>query len=155
MATLKFTDGELAPCREDRATEITLAEWREGARPEAGRFALALPNDAALDEVAHALARFDAIILHFPTFKDGRALSQARLLRARYGFAGEIRARGEVLPDQAFFMARAGFDAFEIDCEAIESFRTALSAFSCVYQRSSDDRAPVYARRAATRAAAA
>ena len=54
----------------------------------------------------------------FPTFKDGRAYSQARLLRERYGFRGELRATGQVLRDQFLFLLRAGFDSFEVTKEA-------------------------------------
>ena len=50
----------------------------------------------------------------FPNFRDGRAYTQARLLRERFGFRGELRATGQVLRDQFVFLARAGFDAFEV-----------------------------------------
>ena len=62
-----------------------------------------------------ALGRLHALVaLEFPKFTDGRAYSQARLLRERYGYRGEIRAVGDVLRDQLRFMARSGFDAFEL-----------------------------------------
>lgn len=154
MPVLKLADGALTPCTEEKAAEIALAAWREGARPEGGRFALDLPNDADIDEVAGALPRFAVVILHFPTFRDGRAYSQARLLRDRYGYKGEIRARGEVLRDQALFMARAGVDAFEVDCAEKEGFAEALGEFSYVYQRASDGAEPVWRLRALRAAAA-
>ncbi len=138
MSVLKLTNGGLQPCAEERATEITLAAWRDGVRPEAGRFALVLPNDANVSEVSTALSKFAVVVLNFPAFKDGRALSQARLLRERFGYRGEIRARGHVLRDQALFMARAGFDAFEVECEKAESFAEALREFSAVYQHAAD-----------------
>jgi uncharacterized protein (DUF934 family) len=153
-SVLKLTSEGLAPCREERATEITLAEWREGARPEAGRFALALPNDADLSEVARSLSQFATVLLEFPTFKDGRALSQARLLRERFGYKGEICARGNVLRDQALFMARAGFDAFEINCDDAASFAEALGEFSVVYQHAADGAVAAWRRRAKRAAAA-
>lgn len=69
---------------------------------------LELPNDA--DPMALDLAGVTRIDLHFPKFSDGRAFSQARLLRGRLKFAGEIRATGDVLIDQLVQMARCGFD---------------------------------------------
>ncbi|WP_019936323.1 DUF934 domain-containing protein [Bordetella sp. FB-8] len=70
--------------------------------------AIALPNDA--DPLALDLAGVERIDLSFPKFTDGRAFSQARLLRQRQGFKGEIRATGDVLIDQLVHMARCGFD---------------------------------------------
>lgn len=69
---------------------------------------IALPNDA--DPLALDLSQVERIDLHFPKFTDGRAFSQARLLRQRRGFQGEIRATGDVLIDQLVQMARCGFD---------------------------------------------
>ncbi|GKS84560.1 DUF934 domain-containing protein [Acidovorax sp. SUPP1855] len=69
---------------------------------------LELANDA--DPLAQDLAGIERIDLHFPKFTDGRAFSQARLLRQRLKFAGEIRATGEVLIDQLVQMARCGFN---------------------------------------------
>ena len=68
------------------------------------------------------------IALEFPVFRDGRAYSQARAVRERHGFKGEIRATGDVLRDQFLFMARAGFNAFEVKKAAdAEAFTQALS----------------------------
>ena len=70
---------------------------------------LELANDADPREVS--LAGVDRIDLHFPKFTDGRAFSQAFLLRRRLGFTGEIRATGDVLADQLQQMARSGFSS--------------------------------------------
>ncbi len=74
-----------------------------------GVTAITLANDA--DPRTLALAGVQRIDLHFPKFTDGRAFSQAFLLRRRLGFAGEIRATGDVLMDQLVQMQRTGFDA--------------------------------------------
>ena len=73
-----------------------------------GQKVIELPNDANPFELD--LAGVDRIDLQFPKFTDGRAFSQARLLRGRLKFAGELRATGEVLIDQLVQMARCGFD---------------------------------------------
>lgn len=71
--------------------------------------AVALPNDA--DALALPLDGVTRIDLHFPAFTDGRAFSQAYLLRRRRGFSGEIRATGDVLIDQLVQMQRTGFSS--------------------------------------------
>ena len=70
---------------------------------------VALPNDA--DAMALTLDGVERVDLHFPHFTDGRAFSQAFLLRRRRGFKGEIRATGDVLIDQLVQMQRTGFPA--------------------------------------------
>lgn len=149
MATLHLSRGAAAP-----AEEITLAAWREGARPEAGRFALVIPNTEDVRALGDAVSGFSAVILDFPEFKDGRAYSQARLLRERLGFTGEIRARGAVVPDQALFMARAGFSALEIGARDPQPFLAALGAYTVFYQPAADDALPAHALRARLREAA-
>ena len=81
------------------------------------------------------------IALEFPTFKDGRAYSTARLLRERHGFRGELRAVGNVLRDQLSFMHRCGFNAFEVDGDdAAEKLREALAEVGACYQWTGDRR---------------
>src|SRR5438105_4050598 len=72
------------------------------------------PNDRKVSELAPHVDRLALVALVFPVFKDGRAFSQARILREQYRFGGELRATGQVLRDQFVFMLRAGFDAFEV-----------------------------------------
>jgi uncharacterized protein (DUF934 family) len=150
MATLHLNKASAAA----PAEEITLAAWRDGVRPEAGRFALVIPNTEDVRAAAEALRAFDAVILEFPEFKDGRAYSQARLLRERLGFNGEIRARGAVVPDQALFMARAGFSTLEIGARDPQPFLAALDAYTVFYQPAADAALPVHTLRARLREAA-
>ena len=94
------------------------------------------------------------VALEFPKFRDGRAYSTARLLRERYGFAGELRAVGDVLRDQFLFMHRCGFDAFEVaDEQAVAAWRKAIAEFTVFYQTATDGRAPAGALRGLRRAA--
>jgi phosphoadenosine phosphosulfate reductase len=82
------------------------------------------------------LDRLGVIVLTFPTFTDGRAYSQARLLRERLGFKGELRAVGDVLRDQLPLMRRCGFDAFEIGPSvAADAALGAFDDYSVAYQR--------------------
>ena len=70
-----------------------------------------LANDAEVKEIAADLPRLSLIALNFPKWVDGRAYSQAHTLRARYRYAGEVRATGEVLVDMVLLLQRTGFDA--------------------------------------------
>lgn len=130
---------------------VSLDRWREERETLAGRNApvgIRLASDEPAHEIADDVDAFALIALEFPNFKDGRAYTTARLLRERYGFAGELRAVGEVLRDQLLFMQRCGFDAFELRKEAdADAFADALGAFSHVYQPAGDRRAPVLALR--------
>jgi uncharacterized protein (DUF934 family) len=112
-----------------------------------------LANDREVAEIADDLHRLDAVVLEFPAFKDGRAYSQARLLRQRHGYTGEIRATGEVLQDQAIFLVRCGFDAFDVDDHTAERWQAALRRISVVYQPAADDSTPAPWRRPARGAA--
>ena len=123
-------------------------------RPEAWRFALSIPNDEDVDALADIIARFDAVILNFPDFRDGRAYSQARIIRERLGFGGEIRARGAVLCDQSLFMLRAGFDALDIGGGDAVRFVEALGAYSNFYQPAADAAISIALLRSSRRKAA-
>jgi uncharacterized protein (DUF934 family) len=88
------------------------------------------------------------IELSFPKYTDGRALSQAQLLRRRYGYKGEIRAIGQVLRDQLRLMIRCGFDAMMIeegDAEGVYDY--SASEFTEFYQAASDTSETVFTKR--------
>ncbi|KVE39350.1 DUF934 domain-containing protein [Burkholderia sp. TSV86] len=103
-------------------------------------------------EPADLVADFERVALigvDFPRFADGRGYSIARLLRERYGWKGELRAIGDVLRDQLYYMERCGFDAFAV--RADKDIRDALNAFgefSQRYQGAVDNPSPLFRRRA-------
>lgn len=89
--------------------------------------------------IENELDDFSVIGIEFSRFSDGRGYSTARLLRTRYGYAGELRAIGDVLRDQLFYLRRVGFDAFAVRADKnIEQALLGLSDFSVVYQGSND-----------------
>ena len=108
-----------------------------------------LNSDEEVEAIADDLEHFKVIALNFPVFSDGRSYSNARLLRDRYGYKGEVRAIGDVLRDQLFLMKRCGFDAFVIreDRNAEEALQS-LKDFSEVYQAATDQPLPLFRRRA-------
>lgn len=105
----------------DRPSIVPLVAYLaldEDARAAAsGRLGVLIAPGEALDAILPHLARLPLIALAFPAFTDGRSYSKAYLLRARHGYAGTIRATGDVLIDQIPLMVRAGFDAFEVSGE--------------------------------------
>ena len=110
-----------------------------------GRIAVCLNGADRLEDIAAVLESFELLALEFPKFTDGRSYSHARLLRERYGYGGELRAVGEVLRDQLFFMQRCGIDSFQVpDGKDAEAALRGLYGFSVKYQSAADGASPVY-----------
>ena len=99
------------------------------------------------EELKDDLARFSVIAVDFPKFADGRGYSIAHHLRVRLGYRGELRAIGDVLRDQLFYMQRVGFDAFapRADKDIHEALK-GLSDFSLSYQASVVEKLPLFRR---------
>lgn len=116
-----------------------LAAAQEQIEKRGAPLGVSWPNDKPESELAPFLPYLALVALKFPVFRDGRAFTQARLLRERYGFKGEIRATGDVLRDQFLFMLRSGFDAFEVKKDAdADAFSQALHEFTLRYQPAAD-----------------
>jgi uncharacterized protein (DUF934 family) len=114
-----------------------------------GSLGILWPNDRRVAELQPWLGHLALVALNFPKFRDGRAYSQARLLREQYGFGGTLRATGDVLRDQFSFLVRAGFDSFEVKKPAdARAFAESVARFSVVYQPGADGRVPALRRRA-------
>ena len=103
-----------------------------------------IETESLLDDIEF----FSVIALDFPTFKDGRSYSHARLLRERYNYQGELRAVGDILQDQLFFMERCGINSFQIrDDKDIEQALNGFKSFSSRYQAAADDTTPISKKR--------
>lgn len=130
---------------------VSLAQWQNhGAKliRRADPVGVRLKSDEHPEIIAVDLESVAVVALEFPSFRDGRAYSYARLLRERYGFTGELRAVGDVLLEQIHFMERVGFNSMEFDSnDPLADFKTATSEFSVWYQPSGDSRPPAAARR--------
>lgn len=93
------------------------------------------------------LEHFHTIAVEFPSFADGRGYSHARILRDQLGYKGELRAVGDVLRDQIFYMHRVGFETFETAPGlSLESALKGLEDFSVTYQAAADDARPLFRR---------
>jgi uncharacterized protein (DUF934 family) len=122
----------------------------EGLLSEGRRVGVRLKAEEEVEVLAYDLPRLSVVALEFPKYRDGRAYTNARLLRERFKFKGEVRAVGDVLREQAGFMVRVGFDAFEpADDASANEWQAAARRYRHVYQRSADGRAPAFAEREA------
>jgi uncharacterized protein (DUF934 family) len=121
---------------------VPLAIWNEQRvqlSQRAGRNGVLLENTDDPRALAADFDKLALITVRFPKFTDGRGYSIARLLR-RLGWKGELRAVGDVLRDQLFYMTRCGFDAFELRADQdAQVALTAFSDFSAPYQPAIDD----------------
>ena len=129
---------------------VSAARFLEGpdALLKRGKVGVIWPNSRDVDDLVPYLDRLAAVALVFPTFRDGRAYSQARLLRERYSYRGELRATGQVLRDQFVFMLRAGFDAFDVKKQAdAEAFAQTVHRYSVFYQPTGDGKLTALHRR--------
>ena len=142
-------DGAELP--DDGAILVPAARFLEDSEAllkRAGKVGVIWPNNRDLDDLVPYLDRLAAVALVFPSFRDGRAYSQARLLRERHGYDGEMRATGQVLRDQFVFMSRAGFDAFEVKKDAdADAFAATMKRYSVFYQPTGDGRVTALNRR--------
>ena len=129
---------------------VPLDEWkiqRQELLKRNGRLGVLLSNTDDISELEDDLERLDLIVLEFPKMADGRAYTQARLLRDRYGFKNEIRATGDVLRDQIFYMQRCGFSGFELrDDQELNSALKGFSEMTVTYQPAADTDLPIWRR---------
>lgn len=141
-----------APLPDAGSCTVSLARWQSEhealASTASGRIGVRIPNDIDVNEIIALLSNPACIALEFPKFSDGRAFSQARVLRDQLGYRGEIRAIGDVLRDQVSHMSRCGINAFEL--RADQSLEDALKAFqemSVTYQPATDTAESIFQRR--------
>lgn len=137
---LSLEDDAALPASGDVIVSLgRLKQEADALKTRSGRTGVALENDADEEEIAPYLPHLALIALTFPAFTDGRAYSQARQLRTKLGFEGELRATGNVLADQAAFLHRVGFDSFEVDdALSIDVWNKAAGSMSVAYQRGYD-----------------
>jgi uncharacterized protein (DUF934 family) len=121
---------------------VSLEQWQKYGSGLVDRdhpLGIKLNSDEHPENIADDLGHFELIALDFPVFRDGRAYSYARILRDQYGFAGELRAVGDILLEQLHYMHRVGFNAFQLDSkQPLKEWQTAANEFSVWYQRSGD-----------------
>ena len=145
------------PEHADLIAPLTLLKVRGKELLErSGRTGVVLEPHEDPAELSAVLEYLSLVAVRFPKFGDGRGYSIARLLRERYGYAGELRAVGDVLRDQLLFMKRSGFDSFSLrDDQDPDEALAAFGELSQEYQASSTQPQPLFRRRQAQEARAA
>jgi uncharacterized protein (DUF934 family) len=114
------------------------------------RIGLLIQSGERIEEVAGDLDYFVIVAVNFPKFVDGRGYSTAALLRQRYHYQGEIRAVGDVLHDQLFYMQRVGFDSYALKDgkDVVYALQKGFTVFGEAYQAATDQPQPYFRRRA-------
>ena len=142
-------DGDTLPA--EGPIIVGLARWQEERgliEPRNTPIGVRLKPNDSVAQIGGDLDRLAVVALEFPKFNDGRAMSQARLLRERHGYRGEIRATGKVVRDLLLFMHRCGFDAFEVaDSITADVVAASLAEFDVFYQLAADGTQSVIQRR--------
>lgn len=145
-----LVDDEALPA--DGPVHVSFGRWlkeRDRLLQRAAPVGVRVANSDLVDELAADTDRLALVVLEFPKFNDGRAYSQARILRERLQYKGELRARGRVLRDQLLFMHRCGFDAYEVQAsDAPAAWRAALAEYTVFYQPTADRRPAILRPRA-------
>lgn len=136
---------------------VPLAVWLArkaefAARVAAGELGVWLETHEMIEALVEDQADlnvFPLLAIHIERFADGRAYSTANLLRSRFGFKGELRAVGDVLRDQLYFLRRCGFDAFQIRADrSAEDALASFKDFSEPYQAAVHIDQPLWRRHA-------
>jgi len=148
---LKLAEGETAEtvAIPEGKVIVPLAVWqaRRDSLKARGNAAVWLASDERPEALKEDIASLPLIAVDFPKFADGRGYSIAYNLRARLGYTGELRAIGDVLRDQLFYMQRVGFNAFATRPDrSIEDALKGLTDFSEAYQASWDQKMPLFRR---------
>lgn len=124
---------------------LTLDQWIQ-LDDKAGHAVQLEPGQAPAPLFDH-LEQIPLVAINFPVFTDGRGFSYGRALRER-GYRGELRARGHIIRDQLGYLARCGFDAFQLaDETALEDALAGLADFDEYYQAAIDQPQPLFRRR--------
>lgn len=146
--TVGGEDGPPVTITPARNLLLTLAQWHavRNQWPADLPVAVSMPNDTDIETLEEDLSRIAVVVLNFPKWVDGRAYSQARLLRSRYRYAGEVRAAGEVLVDMLPLLARTGFNAAVLRSDqSHEAAQRSLGFFHGHYQGDTRDNRPLFA----------
>jgi len=133
--------GVLGSAHPSNGIILTFDQWRSDVprwRAARERLGVILSPADKVEQLAPDLSRFDLVGAEFPGPSEGRGYTQGRLLRERYAWRGELRATGYVRRDQVFFLARCGFNSFELPDGDLEAAAAAFSTFTARYQPSND-----------------
>ncbi|KQV98508.1 DUF934 domain-containing protein [Rhizobacter sp. Root1221] len=148
--TITGEDGPMVTLTPAPYSLLTFTQWHaiRAHWPDHMPVGVSFGNDGEIETLKDDLPRLSIVALHFPKWVDGRAYSQARILRSRYRFTGEVRATGEVLVDMMPLLKRTGFDAVVLraDQDRAAAERTLTFFAAGHYQGDVEDNHPAFAR---------
>ena len=139
--TLIAKEAEVAP---DQKAILPLSLWLKTSNRD--QYGLWLDSDESPEQIEADVSKLDIIAINFPSFADGRGFSYGRELREK-GFKGELRAIGNFMRDQLFFLKRCGFNAFQLTNNDQQKALDSLNDFTHCYQASIDQEHPLFKRR--------
>lgn len=117
-------------------------------RIKANSIGIWLNSDEAPAAIADICNNLPIIAIKFPVFSDGRGYSYAQILRSQYGYEGELRAIGDVLRDQLFYLRRSGFNSFTMrEDQKLNEVINNLHDIKETYQAAIDNPQPLFQRR--------
>lgn len=141
-----LADDEATP--DAGAVTVTLARWMEcrpALRQRTAPVGVRVGGDDDVRALAEDMGRLSLIAIEFPKFADGRGYSHAHILRAHVKYTGELRAIGQVLRDQIWYLSRVGFNAFEVaPGKSLEGALQAFSLYTVRYQSTVDQPLPIF-----------
>ncbi|WP_373090998.1 DUF934 domain-containing protein [Zhongshania sp.] len=137
--TLPSTGGYIVP--------LSLWQAHKDELLALGNIAVFLASDQSPKLLGADVKSFALIAVDFPKFADGRGFSYGRELREQHGFTGELRAIGDFMRDQLYFLKRCGFNSFALQSDELDEALASFNDFSDAYQPSIDQALPIFRRR--------
>tara|TARA_R110001599_G_scaffold55095_5_gene152656 strand:+ start:321 stop:800 length:480 start_codon:yes stop_codon:yes gene_type:complete len=142
-----WRDTENLPSTGGYIVPFALWQTHKDALQALGEIAVFLASDQSPKLLGADVSRFALIAVDFPKFADGRGFSYGRELREQHGFTGELRAIGDFMRDQLFFLKRCGFNSFALESDELDEALASFNDFSDAYQPSIDQALPAFRRR--------
>jgi len=142
-----WRDTENLPTTGGVIVPLSLWQAHKDALLALGDIAVFLASDQSPKLLGADINSFALIAVDFPKFADGRGFSYGRELREQHGFNGELRAIGDLMRDQLYFLKRCGFNSFALQSDELDEALASFNDFSDAYQPSTDQALPIFRRR--------
>ncbi len=142
-----WRDTETLPATGGYIVPLSLWQAHKDELLALGNTAVFLASDQSPKLLGTDVQSFTLIAVDFPKFADGRGFSYGRELREQHGFTGELRAIGDFMRDQLYFLKRCGFNSFALQSDELDEALASFNDFSDAYQPSIDQALPIFRRR--------
>ncbi|POP53662.1 DUF934 domain-containing protein [Zhongshania marina] len=142
-----WRETDILPSSGGYIVPLTLWKAHKEELKSLGSIAVFLASDESPKALADDIAELDLIAVDFPKFADGRGFSYGRELREQLGYTGELRAIGDFIRDQLYFLNRCGFNSFALETSDLEESLASFNDFTESYQAGIDQRLPLFRRR--------